>query len=135
SRRTVDEDHVIVAAHRLERTAQARLAANGLGEEPHLRGGQILVGGQQRIAALLDATERRGQVRLAEQHLAGAARELCLVYAAAHGGVALRVEVHEQDTAAGGRERGGQIDRGGGLTDAAFLVGDRDDALHAPECT
>jgi hypothetical protein len=32
------------------------------------------------------------------------------------------------------REGSGQVDRGGGLADSAFLVGDSDDAGHAARC-
>jgi hypothetical protein len=45
--------------------------------------------------------------------------------------VALRVEVHQQHAALGGRERGGEVDRGGGFADATFLVGDRDYMRHS----
>ena len=74
-RRTVDEDDVEGLALRLERLPQPGLPADGECEEPHLRGGEILVRRQQREAALGDLHQRRGEVRLAEQHLTGAARE------------------------------------------------------------
>src|SRR6201999_2080720 len=48
-------------------------------------------------------------------------------------GVALRIEVDQQDAAAGRSERGGEVDRRGGLADPAFLIGDRDpDHLRLP---
>jgi hypothetical protein len=40
----------------------------------------------------------------------------------------LRVEVDQQDGLAGGGQGGGEVDGGGGLADAAFLVGDGEDA-------
>src|SRR5262249_1369766 len=40
------------------------------------------------------------------------------------------IEVEEQHAAPGGGERGGEIDRRGGLADAALLVRDGDDPLH-----
>src|SRR5690606_20247966 len=43
-------------------------------------------------------------------------------------GVALRIEVDDQDLAIGRGERGRQVDRGGGLADTALLVRDGDDA-------
>jgi hypothetical protein len=62
------------------------------------------------------------------------------VYAAARGGlafeadpageVALRVEVDEQDALACECERGAEVDGGGGFADAAFLIGDDEDASH-----
>src|SRR5690606_26341068 len=71
-------------------------------------------------------------VPLLEQHVAAGGRQVVLVDAAAHGGVALGVEVHEQHALGRGRQRRGQVDRGGGLADPAFLVGDSDDAGHMP---
>ena len=42
----------------------------------------------------------------------------------------LRVEVDEQDALAGECERGAEVDGGGGFADAAFLIGDDEDASH-----
>ena len=42
--------------------------------------------------------------------------------------VALRVEIHDQDLLAHGRERGPQIDGRGGLADPAFLIGQDEDS-------
>jgi hypothetical protein len=44
-------------------------------------------------------------------------------------GVALRVNIDNQDFLTNCRECGGQIDGGGRLADAAFLVGDGDDPV------
>jgi hypothetical protein len=52
------------------------------------------------------------------------------VDAAAHRGVALGVQVNQQHAHGRLGERGGEIDRGGGLADAAFLIRDGDDAGH-----
>src|SRR4029077_2633141 len=41
------------------------------------------------------------------------------------GGVALWIEVDQQDALIDGSQGGGQVDRRGGLADAALLVGDR----------
>src|SRR5690606_34910813 len=71
-------------------------------------------------------------VPLLEQHVAAGGRQVVLVDAAAHGGVALGIEVDEQHALGRGRQRRGQVDRGGGLADPAFLVGDSDDAGHMP---
>jgi hypothetical protein len=53
-----------------------------------------------------------------------------LVDAAAHGGVALGVEVDQQHALAGCGEAGGEVDTGGRLADAALLVGDTENAGH-----
>ena len=58
-----------------------------------------------------------------------AGRALALVSDAARG-IALRVAVDEQHLAAVDGERGGQVDRGGGLADAAFLIRDGDNFRH-----
>ena len=42
----------------------------------------------------------------------------------------LRIEVDEQDALLGERQRGGEVDGGGGFADAAFLIGDGEDASH-----
>jgi hypothetical protein len=41
-------------------------------------------------------------------------------------GIALRIEVDYQDSEIAGGQRSGQIDSGGGLSDPALLVGDRE---------
>ena len=43
-------------------------------------------------------------------------------------GIALRIEIDDQDFLADGGERGAEIDRGRGFADAAFLVGDGEHA-------
>jgi hypothetical protein len=45
----------------------------------------------------------------------------------ARAGIALRVEVDDQNPAASGTEGSGEVDRGRGLADAAFLVGNGED--------
>ena len=58
--------------------------------------------------------------------------QLHLVDPAAHGGVALGIQVDEEYPALGGGERCREIDRSGGLADAALLVRDGDDPFHGP---
>ena len=52
------------------------------------------------------------------------------VHAAAHGGIALRIEVDQQNALAELCECRREIDRGGGFADAAFLVGHTEDFRH-----
>ena len=59
-----------------------------------------------------------------EQHVIDAQFELALVHARAHRGVALRVQIDHQHALVNLGQRGGQVDRGGGFSDATFLVGD-----------
>src|ERR1700722_15817298 len=53
-----------------------------------------------------------------------------LVDSAAHGGIALRIEIDQQHAPFGGRQRGGEIDGGGGLSDPALLIWNWDAPLH-----
>ena len=71
------------------------------------------------------------QIGIAEQQLV--AGDLAPVAADAEpgAGIALRVEIDDQDAIAGSGQRGRQIDRGRRLADPAFLIGDRDDARPA----
>src|SRR3989304_883792 len=54
-----------------------------------------------------------------------------VVDAAAHGCIALRIQVDEQHPLARLRETGGEIDAGGGFTDTALLVGHGKHARHS----
>ena len=65
-----------------------------------------------------------------EQQVIAAERHLALVDTAAHGGIALRVEIDQQHLAPGRCQRGGQVHTGGGFTHAALLVGNGDNASH-----
>jgi hypothetical protein len=65
-----------------------------------------------------------------EQHVVDAVRQLALVDARAHGGIALRVEVDHEHALAHLGQAGGQVDGGRGLADAAFLVGHAEDPRH-----
>ena len=73
-----------------------------MNERPRVGG---RVGGRQRV---VDGAGGRGLALLAD----------------AAGQVALRIDVDEQHAPLGQRQRGGEIDGGGGFTDAALLVGD-----------
>ncbi len=131
-RRAVDQDVVVVRTQRRECGLEALLAP-GFAHQADFGRGQLDVGRQQ-VEVLGGALEDLGRVGLAQQHVADRFLDLALVDAAAHGGIALRVEVDQQHALGRLRERGGQVDRGGGLADSAFLVGDSDDASHAADC-
>src|SRR3990167_3240979 len=68
---------------------------------------------------------------LANQHVVNRVLKGVLVDTAAHGGVALRIEVDQQHAALGSHQRGRQVDAGSGLAHAAFLVGDCEYFSHA----
>ncbi len=71
---------------------------------------------------------RVAQRRFADQHVIGRAAAVAAVDAETGGGVALRIEIDDQHPLADRRKRGAEIDRGGGLANAALLVGQRQDA-------
>ncbi len=64
------------------------------------------------------------QIALTCQHVVNGVLQGELVDAASHGGVALGIEVDQQDAPLGGDQRGCEVDTGGGLADPAFLIGD-----------
>ena len=134
-RRTVDQNHVEILAHRLQRIAQLEFASRNHAEQPDLGGRQILIGRHQHEAAVLDRHQRFHGGAIAQHHLATGARLRVLVDAASHGGIALRIEVDQQHAPFGRRQRGSKIDGGRGLSDAAFLICDCDDPLHVRNLT
>src|SRR4030088_2561033 len=71
---------------------------------------------------------RIAQRRLADQHVISRAAAAAAIDAKPGGGVALRIEIDDQHPLADRSERRAEIDRSGGLADAALLVGKRDDA-------
>src|ERR1700738_3963699 len=72
--------------------------------------------------------DRVAQRRLADQHVIGRAAALAAVDTETSGSVALRIEIDDQHILADGGQCRAEIDRGRGLADAAFLVGQRQDA-------
>src|SRR5690606_24960771 len=129
-RRAVDEDVVVAFAHRRQRVAQAQLLVRHL-EQLHLGGGEVAVGRQQWITAVLAVPQGLVDVAVAHQHIVDRRLQGRLVHTAAAGGVALGIEVDQQHLALGGDQRGGEVDAGGGLGDPALLVGDGKYLAHA----
>ena len=68
---------------------------------------------------------RVAQRRFADQHVIGRAVAAAAIDAEPGRGIALRIEIDDQHALADRRQRGAEIDRGGGLADAALLVGQR----------
>ena len=71
------------------------------------------------------------ELRFADQHVIGRARAIAAVDAETGRGVALRIEIDDQHALADRGQRGAEVDRGGGLADAALLVGQRQNARMA----
>src|SRR5882757_2451306 len=74
---------------------------------------------------------RVAQRRLADQHVIGRAAAAAAINAKTGGGIALWIEIDNQHAFADRSQRGAEVDRGGGLADAALLVGQRQDARMA----
>ena len=129
-RRAVDQDHVELVADPLQRIAQLEFAPGDHRQQPHFGHRQVLVRRQQLEAAGLDLHQRLRAVHSPSSTSQLVRASVCLVDAAAHGGIALRIEVDQQHTALGRTERCGQVDGRRRLADAAFLVCNGNDPLH-----
>jgi hypothetical protein len=103
-----------------EGVAQAVLAALEA-DQFDFGAGQVAVGGHVVLAGFR-AHAGFGDGAQADQQVVDRLAEAALVDAAAHGGVALGVEVDQQHALAGGGQAGGEVDAGGRLADAAFWL-------------
>src|ERR1700722_13332593 len=126
-RLAVDEDDVVVRYHRLQRAAKDELTAD-LVHELDLGAGQVDVARQQvhALDAGLHDHVMGGDTALHQQVVDGRV-QLVRLDAEAHRQGALRIEVHEQHLATLLRQRGAEVDRRGGLADAALLIADGGD--------
>ncbi len=93
-----------------------------------LEGDEVDGGGDEREARHGGRHARLGERRLAAQDIEGRDFTVPVVDAEPGAGIALRVEVDDEQALADGRERRAEIDGGGGLANAALLVGQREDA-------
>jgi len=129
----VDEDEIEAVAQRRQHVAQTPLAIRHR-DELHLGAGEIAIGRHQRQP--LDGSfedERRGILgRLGpRERLVHGARLGCApLEAESAREVPLRVHVDGQDLLLRHRERRREVDRGGRLADAAFLICDRECPTH-----
>ena len=125
-RGAVDEDEVVVVFDGLQGVFEADFAGDFL-HQLDFGTGKRAVGAEYVVAAVPAADDGGFDVGIAQYDLVHAFFEAGFVYAAACGGVALRVEVDDEDAFAFGGERCREVDGGGGFADAAFLVGDGED--------
>ena len=130
-RRTIDEHDVELLDGSAASASRSRDSQPGLPIISHFGRDQVLVGGHQFEIGVIDrrAAPRRRRCRRAT-HRSSSARTRALVDAAAHGRVALRIDVDQQHAPLRRRQRGGEIDARRRLADAAFLIGDGEDAMH-----
>ncbi len=89
----------------------------------------MVAGTQIQPLAVRAALERGLQRDLADEHLVRRRCALAVLDAERGAGIALRIEVDHQNLQSLQRERGGDVDGGGRLADAALLVGDGEDSL------
>src|SRR3970040_1782768 len=83
---------------------------------------QVAIRRNDIVAASVGTLPSRLGGAQAEQHLIDAHAQRALVDAAAHGCVALRIQIHQQDSSAGLREPRGEIDARCRLAHAALLI-------------
>jgi hypothetical protein len=127
-RRAVQEDEVIRRpAHVLERPLEPSLAGE-LTDELDLGAGEV-DGGGHRVEPL-DLRRNHGILQrcLAEQHVVHRRVAGLVADPEPGGGVALGIEVDDQDAMAKLGQRGAEAHGRGALADPALLVRDRDDA-------
>ena len=126
--RAVDENEVVgvLRGDGGEDTAEAVEVVGGLGDID-FRAGEVKFGGDDVEAEELRFEDLGVQGGLLGEEGVVDGGPGRLGKAEAAGGVGLGVEVDEQDGLAAFGERRGQVDGGGGLADAALLVGDGND--------
>ena len=106
------------------------MLALGQIQECDLRAGEVVVGGQQVEAGLAGRDHRRGDVPFLHQDIIDGSGDGPFIDTAPHSGVALGIQIDQQRPPFGGCQGRRQIDRGGGFSHAAFLIGDGDDLGH-----
>ena len=102
-RRAVDDDVVVLLSYRLQRVPQTQLPGE-LVQQRNLRAGEIRVGRRKGVVAVLHRHHHVLQLGLAHEDVVARQGERILVDAAPHRGIALRVEIHQQYSALGGRK-------------------------------
>ena len=127
--RTIDQQEIVVFAGAFQRDPEAVLPGAevdhfdfGAGEA-HMRRGHVQEGN-------LGFPGDVGKRNLLDEYLVDAGFFSRHGHAKAAGGVGLRIQVDEQRLLFRSRQAGGQVDRGCGLSDAAFLVGNGNDPWH-----
>ena len=125
--RAIDQHEIVFAGDLVDGGLELALALVHL-HQVDLGAGQFAVGRQYVVAAGLRTHARLFDTGLADEHLVQVGFERTLVDAAAHGGVALRIEIDQQHPLLVRSQASRKVDGGGGLADAALLVGDAEHA-------
>uniref|UniRef100_A0A183BUV4 LigA n=1 Tax=Globodera pallida TaxID=36090 RepID=A0A183BUV4_GLOPA len=125
-RRAIDQDHVpalrIVAGDRRIEAVGARIELDQL----DLRARQILRRRHDVEPGDLGGRGDIDEIDIGDEQIIARMLALGPGDAEAGRGIALRIEIDQQDALAGRGERGADIDRRGGLTHPALLIGDSD---------
>jgi hypothetical protein len=124
ARRTVDQYEVVFVVHTAESSRFRRVSRCSSSTSSIFRARQVTVGRQDVVPAFGRRAPAPRRARQADQDLVHGFGEAALVDPAAHGGIALRVEIDQQHALPLAGQRGRQIHAGRGLADPALLVCD-----------
>ncbi len=128
-RGAVEDDELEAVADGLEGATEAILPGVE-GDELDVGAEEIFVGRDDGEEVELGGLESVGSSEVAHQDLVGVGTVRVAEEAEAAGSVGLWVAVDQEGWGLVRGERGGEVDGGGRLADAALLVGDRDDSSH-----
>ncbi|MNR24238.1 hypothetical protein D3C85_1413070 [compost metagenome] len=121
--RAIDQDKIVLAGDGVDGGLQLAFALVHL-HQVDLGAGKLAVGGQHVVAARFRLHAGLLDRGLADQYLVQVRLERVLVDATTHGGVALRVQVHQQHALIVRGKAGRQIDGGRRLAHTTLLIGD-----------
>ena len=127
--RGIDQYEVVLVVDRRQRVLQASLALLEI-DQVDFSAGEFAVGWQEMVAGGLGPDGGLLSIRHSDEDLVDGGFERALVDAAAHGRIALRVEVDQQDALAELGQAGGEVHRRRRLADAALLICDGEDPGH-----
>ena len=118
----IDQHKIVVSIDHRQGVFQALVPSFQL-HQLNLSPRQFAVGPQNVIPTLFGADARLRHTGGLQQDVVDTELQLALVNARAHGRIALRIQVHQQHTLTDFGQTCSQVDSGGGLADATFLVG------------
>ena len=123
-RRAIHQDVIKIILVGLQEITENDFPADDPGQF-HLRGGQVNVGSDD-PEVVLDLAAHLGKRPVVDEHVVHGRRLAVRLDAQVRGGVRLRIQIEHADALLRPGQGGREIDRGGGLADAALLIDDRD---------
>ncbi|MNX38234.1 hypothetical protein D3C86_685680 [compost metagenome] len=123
----IDQHKIVLARDGVDRPLQLALAFFHL-HQVNLGAGEFAVGGQDIVATGLRLHASLLDRGFANQHLVQVRFQCVLVDTAAHRGIALGVQVHQQHALIMRGKARRQVDGGGRLAHTALLIGNAEDA-------